>query len=178
MKILANDGISPSGIAPLEAAGFEVQTTKVAQEQLIDYIKQRASAYFLSAAPPKRERIDRRLPGSKMIGRGGVGMDNIDVEYAQSKGVEVINTPAASSDSVAELVFSHLFGMLRFLYTSNREMPLERQPVQGTQESLQQGKRIARQDTGHHWIRTHWTSGRKKGIWIGNEGVSCRCQLF
>lgn len=126
MKILANDGISPSGIAPLEAAGFEVQTTKVAQEQLIDYINTEGISVLLvrSATKARKDLIDA-CPDLKMIGRGGVGMDNIDVEYAKSKGVEVINTPAASSDSVAELVFSHLFGMLRFLYTSNREMPLE-----------------------------------------------------
>ncbi len=126
MKILANDGISPSGIAPLESAGFEVQTTKVAQEQLIDYINSEGIIVLLvrSATKVRKDLIDA-CPDLKMIGRGGVGMDNIDVEYAKSKGVEVINTPAASSDSVAELVFSHLFGMLRFLYTSNREMPLE-----------------------------------------------------
>lgn len=126
MKILANDGISPSGIAPLEAAGFEVQTTKVAQEQLINYINTEGISVLLvrSATKARKDLIDA-CPDLKMIGRGGVGMDNIDVEYARSKGLEVINTPAASSDSVAELVFSHLFGMLRFLYTSNREMPLE-----------------------------------------------------
>ena len=52
-------------------------------------------------------------------------MDNIDVEYAKSKGINVINTPAASSKSVAELVFSHLFGCVRFLHESNRSMPLD-----------------------------------------------------
>jgi len=60
-----------------------------------------------------------------MIGRGGVGMDNIDVDYAKSKGLNVFNTPAASSESVAELVFAHLSGLLRFLPDSNRMMPLE-----------------------------------------------------
>jgi D-3-phosphoglycerate dehydrogenase len=52
-------------------------------------------------------------------------MDNIDVDYAKSKGIHVINTPAASSASVAELVFAHLYGGVRFLYNSNRNMPLE-----------------------------------------------------
>ena len=64
-------------------------------------------------------------PSIKIIGRGGVGMDNIDVDYAKSKGINVINTPAASSKSVAELVFSHLFGCVRFLHESNRSMPLD-----------------------------------------------------
>ena len=61
----------------------------------------------------------------KLIGRGGVGMDNIDVDYAREKGLHVINTPGASSASVAELVFAHLFGMVRFLFDANRNMPLE-----------------------------------------------------
>ena len=61
----------------------------------------------------------------KLIGRGGVGMDNIDVDYAKDKGIHVVNTPSASSHSVAELVFSHLFSCVRFLYDSNRNMPLE-----------------------------------------------------
>ena len=52
-------------------------------------------------------------------------MDNIDVSYARQKGLHVINTPAASSSSVAELVFAHLFGAVRFLYDSNRNMPLD-----------------------------------------------------
>ena len=52
-------------------------------------------------------------------------MDNIDVEYAREKGLNVINTPAASSQSVAELVFAHLYNGVRFLYDSNRNMPLD-----------------------------------------------------
>ena len=52
-------------------------------------------------------------------------MDNIDVDYARNKGLKVINTPAASSHSVAELVFAHMYGMARFLHNANREMPLE-----------------------------------------------------
>ena len=71
-----------------------------------------------------KELIDS-CPSIKIIGRGGVGMDNIDVEYAREKGLSVINTPAASSSSVAELVFAHLFGGVRFLFDSNRNMPLE-----------------------------------------------------
>jgi len=72
-----------------------------------------------------RKDIIDNCPSLKIIGRGGVGMDNIDVEYAKSKGLHVINTPAASSKSVAELVFSHLFGCVRFLHESNRSMPLD-----------------------------------------------------
>ena len=126
MKILANDGISPSGVNALQASGFEIETTNVAQEQLVNYINENNIVGLLvrSATTVRKDLIDA-CPGLKLIGRGGVGMDNIDVDYAKSKGLHVINTPAASSASVAELVFAHLYGGGRFLYDSNRNMPLE-----------------------------------------------------
>ena len=126
MKILANDGISQSGIDALEKAGYEVSTTTVAQEQLVNYINEKEIAVLLvrSATTVRKDLIDA-CPSLKIIGRGGVGMDNIDVEYAREKGLHVINTPAASSHSVAELVFGHLYGLARFLHNANREMPLE-----------------------------------------------------
>ena len=126
MKVLANDGISKSGIKALEEGGFEVITTKVAQEQVANYINaNHISVLLVRSATKVREDIIDSCPGLKIIGRGGVGMDNIDVEYAREKGIHVINTPASSSDSVAELVFAHLFTGVRFLYDSNRNMPLE-----------------------------------------------------
>ena len=126
MKILANDGISESGKNKLEEYGFEVDLTKVSQEQLISYINDNHIVVILvrSATQIRADIIDN-CPSIKIIGRGGVGMDNIDVDYAKSKGINVINTPAASSKSVAELVFSHLFGCVRFLHESNRSMPLD-----------------------------------------------------
>ena len=126
MKVLANDGISKSGIKALEAGGFEVITTKVAQEQVANYINENKIEVILvrSATKVRRDIIDN-CPILKIIGRGGVGMDNIDVDYARSKGINVINTPASSSESVAELVFAHLFSGVRFVHDSNRNMPLE-----------------------------------------------------
>ena len=126
MKILANDGISMSGIDALTEAGFDVITTNVAQEQLVSFINKKKNVFLLfrSATTARKELIDA-CPGLKIIGRGGVGMDNIDVEYAREKGLSVINTPASSSSSVAELVFAHLFGGVRFLFDANRNMPLE-----------------------------------------------------
>ena len=126
MKILANDGVSQAGIDILTAAGFEVITTNVAQEQVANYINENSIAVLLvrSATTARKKLIDA-CPGLKVIGRGGVGMDNIDVEYAREKGLSVINTPAASSASVAELVFAHLYSGVRFLHDSNRNMPLE-----------------------------------------------------
>tara|TARA_R110002012_G_scaffold187171_3_gene354052 strand:- start:1209 stop:2171 length:963 start_codon:yes stop_codon:yes gene_type:complete len=126
MKVLANDGVSKSGIDALEAAGFEVLTTTVAQEQLADYInKQNITVLLVRSATTVRKDLIDACPSLKIIGRGGVGMDNIDVAYAREKGLHVINTPAASSQSVAELVFAHLFTGVRFLHDSNRNMPLE-----------------------------------------------------
>jgi len=126
MKVLANDGIAQTGIDQLENAGFEVITNNVPQAELEAYINENNIDVILvrSATEVRAELIDA-CPSIKIIGRGGVGMDNIDVQYAKDAGLQVINTPAASSHSVAELVFAHLFGMVRFLYDSNRNMPLE-----------------------------------------------------
>ncbi|MCB0429012.1 MAG: NAD(P)-binding domain-containing protein [Flavobacteriales bacterium] len=126
MKILANDGIAPIGKQKLEAAGFTVVTDKVDQAQLADAINKEGYEVLLvrSATTARKDLIDA-CPNLKYIGRGGVGMDNIDVEYARSVGRTVFNTPGASSQSVAELVFAHLFNMVRFLYDSNRQMPVK-----------------------------------------------------
>ncbi len=125
MKILANDGLDQSGIDALTEKGFEVITTKVPQEFLVEYINENNIRTVLvrSATQIRKELIDA-CPSIEIIGRGGVGMDNIDVDYARSKNIHVINTPSASSESVAELVFAHLFSGARFLQDSNRKMPI------------------------------------------------------
>jgi D-3-phosphoglycerate dehydrogenase len=125
MKVLANDGISKSGVDKLESNGFEVITNKVNQEDLVNYINENSIEVILvrSATQVRKEIIDH-CKSVKIIGRGGVGMDNIDVEYARDKGLIVINTPAASSQSVAELVMAHLFSISRFVFDSNRNMPI------------------------------------------------------
>ena len=126
IKVLANDGISEIGVQILEENGFEVITKKVNQENLITEInKENYEVILVRSATKVRKDIIDNCPNLKIIGRGGVGMDNIDVEYAKEKNIEVINTPAASSSSVAELVFAHLFGMVRYLFLSNRQMPME-----------------------------------------------------
>lgn len=126
MKVLANDGISKSGIDALEKGGFEVITVKVAQSQLENYINQHnIDAIIVRSATQVRQELIEACPSIKLIGRAGVGLDNIDVAYAEDNGLHVINTPKASSSSVAELVFAHLLGSVRFLHSSNREMPLE-----------------------------------------------------
>ncbi|GAB4447608.1 MAG: D-2-hydroxyacid dehydrogenase [Bacteroidia bacterium] len=124
-KILANDGIDKIGKEILEKAGFIVDTNKVPQEQLIDVINDNEYTVLIvrSATQVRKDLIDA-CPNLRIIARGGVGMDNIDVEYAQQKGIAVINTPAASSHSVAELVFAHLLALVRKVHLSNREMPV------------------------------------------------------
>lgn len=124
MKILANDGIDPIGKKILEDAGFEVDTVHIPQEELASRLNAYDAITVRSATKVRKELIDI-CPNIKVIGRGGVGMDNIDVDYARSKGVAVVNTPAASSHSVAELVFAHLMTGVRFLHDSNRKMPVE-----------------------------------------------------
>lgn len=119
MKILANDGISAVGKKQLEEAGYIVITDKVNQEDLVQVINQENYEILLvrSATTARKELIDA-CPNLKLIGRGGVGMDNIDVDYAREKGKIVINTPASSSQSVAELVMGNLFSISRFLNDS------------------------------------------------------------
>lgn len=126
MKVLANDGISQSAVDRLTDAGIEVLTNRVAPEQLTQFINDNQVDVLLvrSATQARAELIDA-APSLKIIGRGGIGMDNIDVEYAIDKGLYVINTPTASCKSVAELVFAHFFSLARNLHESNRLMPLE-----------------------------------------------------
>ncbi|SIS62669.1 D-2-hydroxyacid dehydrogenase [Chryseobacterium gambrini] len=126
MKVLANDGISKAGEQALKDAGIEVLDNRVAQDHVINFINENNVDVLLvrSATKVRQDLIDA-CPNLKIIGRGGIGMDNIDVEYAIDKGIYIINTPTASSKSVAELVFAHFFSLARFLHESNRLMPLE-----------------------------------------------------
>ena len=126
MKVLANDGLSQSGINLLKEHGFEVLINPVAQKQLKNYINENEIEVLFVRSPTKvRKELIDACPTLKIIGRGGVGLDNIDVAYAREKGLHVINTPQASAKSVAELVFAHLFSGVRYLFDSNRNMPLE-----------------------------------------------------
>lgn len=126
MKVLANDGISKAGEQALKNAGIEILDNRVAQDHVINFINEnKVDVLLVRSATKVRQDLIDACPGLKIIGRGGIGMDNIDVEYAIEKGLYVINTPTASSKSVAELVFGHFFALARFLHESNRLMPLE-----------------------------------------------------
>ncbi len=126
MNVLANDGISKAGEKALKEAGINLLENRIAQDYLIDFINDnKVDVLLVRSATQVRQDLIDACPSLKIIGRGGVGMDNIDVEYARNKGLYVINTPNASSRSVAELVFAHFFSLARFLHESNRMMPLE-----------------------------------------------------
>jgi D-3-phosphoglycerate dehydrogenase len=120
-KILVNDGISAEGEKILKAAGHQVEMTKVEQENLKNELKNYDAILVRSATKVRAEHIEA-APNLKLIGRGGVGLDNIDVDVAKSKGIAVINTPAASSDSVAELALAHMFALARWIPNANVTM--------------------------------------------------------
>jgi D-3-phosphoglycerate dehydrogenase len=126
MKVLANDGISEGGKNALEDAGIEFLNQRIAPEHLANFINENKVDVLLVRSTTKvTKELIEACPTLKIIGRGGIGLDNIDVDFAREKSIKIINTPTASSKSVAELVFGHFFTMARFLHESNRLMPLE-----------------------------------------------------
>lgn len=126
MIVLANDGISEKGIQLLKEADITVLEARVSLEHLSQFINDnQVDVLLVRSATQVRQKLIDECPNLKIIGRGGIGMDNIDVEYAIDKGIYIINTPKASCKSVAELVFAHFFSLARFLHESNRLMPLE-----------------------------------------------------
>ncbi len=126
IRVHANDGISAQARESLKEQGFNITTDHIPQDQLAHFIQQEKVDVLLvrSATKVRKDLIDA-CPTLKLIGRGGVGLDNIDVAYAKEKGIGVINTPAASTTSVAELVIAHLFTLMRNLHKANRRMPKE-----------------------------------------------------
>jgi D-3-phosphoglycerate dehydrogenase len=122
IRILANDGVHADAIMLLEEAEYQVDTERVPQDKLASVLNQYDALIVRSATKVRQQEIDA-APNLKIIVRGGVGLDNIDVAYAESKGIKVINTPKSSSQAVAELVFAHMFSLARQLHLSNREMP-------------------------------------------------------
>lgn len=118
MKILVNDGMSREGIEMLRTAGHYVEDTNIPQADLPSRIGEYDALVVRSATKVTREVINKAV-NLKVIVRGGVGVDNIDVDYAQARGIKVLNTPGASSASVAELALAHMFALARFLVPAN-----------------------------------------------------------
>jgi D-3-phosphoglycerate dehydrogenase len=122
-KILISDPVSSRCIEMLENAGHELvqKTEKKTPEELAEIIKGFDAVVVRSATKVRKVTIDA-ADNLKLIVRGGVGLDNIDCEYARSKGIKVTNTPTASSQSVAELALAHMLALYRFLPNSNITM--------------------------------------------------------
>ena len=159
VKILANDGIHPDGLLLLEEASYFVSEDKVAQDNLTAVMADYDVLIVRSATKVTKAVIDagKKL---KVIGRGGVGLDNIDVEYAQSKGIQVFNTPAASSRAVAELATAHIFTLARMLQRSNRELA-NGGDFKKLKKEFESGFQDQRQDLGYCGFRSHWTRTRQ-----------------
>lgn len=124
MKILANNGIDQVGKKAIEELGCTVITDKVEQARLVEYINaENIEGLLVRSATTVRKDLIDACPGLKFVGRGGVGIDNIDAEYARSKGIDVFNTPLSSSQAVAELVIAKMFAAARGVYDAGRSMP-------------------------------------------------------
>ena len=142
VKILVNDGMHADGILLLEEAGYQVDTEKIPQDQLADKLPDYDVIVVRSATKVRKDLIEK-CPKLKIIARGGVGLDNIDVEFARSRDITVMNTPAASSQSVAELAFAHMFSLARSLHAANRAMPTEGNTnFKGLKKSYSKGSQL------------------------------------
>ena len=125
MKVIANDGISQNSKKELIDLNFKIFDTKIDQSELIKYInRNHIEIILVRSATIINSEILNNCKSIKLIGRAGVGLDNIDLISAKKNNVRVFNTPNASSISVAELVISHLLSANRNLHITNRSMPL------------------------------------------------------
>lgn len=124
IKILASDGMEAAAVADLKAKGFDVEEKFYAPEELGAKLHEVDVLVVRSATKVRQPIIDEAVKGGKlkMVIRGGVGVDNIDVAYAEEKGIKVRNTPKASSSSVAELALGHMFALARYIAISNVTM--------------------------------------------------------
>ena len=123
MRILVTDGMDQSAVSALRADGHEVVEQFFPPEELGKALREFDVAVVRSKTKVRKVQIDEALGGRlKMIIRGGVGVDNIDVEYAEEKGIIVRNTPKASSRSVAELTMAHIFSCARFISAAGHTM--------------------------------------------------------
>jgi D-3-phosphoglycerate dehydrogenase len=123
IKVLTNDGLEGAAIAALKALGAEVVNEHFAQEALGEKLKDFDAIVIRSATKLTSDIFDAEEGGNlKLAIRAGVGIDNIDIPAATSKGVAVRNTPSASSDSVAELAIGHMFALARFIAIANYTM--------------------------------------------------------
>ncbi len=171
-KVLINDGIHPKGEQMLKDAGFHVDNFNIPKDELMQKLPDYDVICVRSATKVRKDLIDN-CPNLKIIGRGGVGLDNIDVEHAKENGIAVINTPSASSRSVAELVFSHAMGLNRFLHKSNRDMPVDGNgDFKTLKKSYSKGKELEGKTLGVIGIGRIGQATAKIGLGLGMKVVA------
>jgi D-3-phosphoglycerate dehydrogenase / 2-oxoglutarate reductase len=147
MKVLICDPISASAIQRMREKGVDVVVDDtITPEKLLEVIAAYHAVVVRSRTKIRKNVLDA-AKNLKVIVRGGVGVDNIDVEYADAKGVKVLNTPAASSDSVAELTIAYIFALAR--------------PIVQATESLRANK----------WEKTKFHGTEVQGKTLGIIGV-------
>ncbi len=123
MRILVTDGMDKSAIAALQATGHEVVEQFYAPEELGAALRDFDVCVVRSKTKVRANHIDEAKGSNlKLIIRGGVGVDNIDVKYAEENGIKVMNTPRASSQSVAELAMAHMFSCARYISIAGHTM--------------------------------------------------------
>ncbi len=136
MKVLIADPVSSAVITELQNLGVEVDDlSSLPKEDLIDRVKDYECMVVRSATKVRKDMIDK-MEKMKLIIRGGVGIDNIDVSYAEGKDIKVMNTPAASSASVAELVIAHMFALSRHIVKGTigiKEGKWDKKQLKGTE---------------------------------------------
>ena len=122
-RILITDGLDKAALAQLRQLGFTVDEQFYPSEELGAALQQYDAVVVRSATKVRKEHIDLAKEGKlKLVIRGGVGVDNIDVAYAEECGIRVRNTPAASSNSVAELALAHMLSCARFISIAGHSM--------------------------------------------------------
>ncbi len=138
IRILVTDGMEASGVQTLKEKGFEVVEKFYEPEDLGLALQEFDVVVVRSATKIRQPIIDKAAEAGrlKLVIRGGVGVDNIDVAYAMENGIKVMNTPNASSASVAELALAHMFAVARFINISNvsmREGKWDKKKYEGTE---------------------------------------------
>lgn len=123
MKVLANDGLEISAINEIKKNGIYIETNHLDKEELIENIKNYDVLVVRSNTKVTSDVLEAGAKGNlKLVIRAGVGIDNIDLDYAKKVGIKVSNIPDASSDSVAELALGHMFSVARYIAVANYTM--------------------------------------------------------
>ncbi|RLF87647.1 3-phosphoglycerate dehydrogenase [Thermococci archaeon] len=122
MKVLVAAPLHEKAVEILKNAGLEVVYEEYPDQEKLKELVKDVSAIIVRSKPKVTKEIIDTAPNLKVIARAGVGLDNIDVEYAKSKGIEIVNAPAASSRSVAELAIALIFNVARKVAFADRKM--------------------------------------------------------